>query len=53
MIPIFDHTGPYIWAAYGLATLTLVALVAVIIARARAARARLERLQTVAQEDHQ
>ena len=44
MLPSLDHTAPYIWAAYGLATLTLALLVTVIVWRANAARKRLERL---------
>ena len=51
MIPGFDHTAPYIWAAYGLAALTLGALVAVVLLRARHARLRLERLQSEDEAD--
>lgn len=45
MMPAFDDTAPYIWAAYGLSALVLGTLVAIIILRARAARRRLARLQ--------
>lgn len=45
MFPAFDHTGPYIWAAYALAALVIGGLVAIVLVRARAARRRLERLQ--------
>jgi len=45
MLPVFQEHAPYIWAAYGLAALTLGGLIAAILVRARAARGRLERLQ--------
>ena len=45
MIPSFDHTAPYIWAAYGLAAVVLIALVVAIVWRAGAARKRLDRVQ--------
>lgn len=45
MIPSFDHTGPFIWAAYALSALVLGGMIAAIVLRASAARARLERLQ--------
>ncbi len=46
MVPAFDDTGPYIWAAYGLAIAVICALAAITLVRARAARRRLERLQS-------
>ncbi|MCI4644338.1 MAG: heme exporter protein CcmD [Hyphomonadaceae bacterium] len=51
MIPVFDHTAPYIWAAYGLAAAVLIALVGAVLWRAHAARARLERVQKQAEKD--
>ncbi len=45
LLPAFDHTGPYIWAAYGLSALVFLGLLAVVLARAGAARTRLERLE--------
>ena len=51
MIPSFDHTGPYILAAYGLAAAVLLVLVGAVLWRARAAKARLERVQKQAEKD--
>ena len=45
MIPSFDHTGPFIWAAYALTALALSGTVAAIAFRARSAKHRLERLE--------
>lgn len=45
MLPQFAEHAPYIYAAYGLAALTMGGLIAGIVLRARAARAKLERLQ--------
>ncbi len=50
MMPHFDHTGPYIWAAYGLAALVIGALVAMVSLRAREAHRRLDRLQSEERE---
>ncbi len=51
MIPRFDHTGPYIWAAYGISALVLAAIIGVVLWRAAAARARLERLEREEEEE--
>lgn len=48
MLPSFEDHAPYIYAAYGLATLTLSGLILAVLWRARAAKARLERLQAQA-----
>lgn len=45
VVPDFDHTGPFIWAAYGVSAFVLGALIAYVLARAAGARARLERLE--------
>lgn len=46
MIPDFEpHQAPFIWAAYGLSALVLVGLIASVALRARAAKARFERLE--------
>lgn len=45
MIPEFDHTGPFIWAAYGFAGLVLAGLIAVTFARAARAKAKLAALE--------
>ena len=45
MIPEFDHTGPFIWAAYGFSAGVIALVIAAVIWRARAAKARLDRLQ--------
>ncbi len=45
MVPVFDDTAPYIWAAYGLSAVVIAALIGLVSARARRARARLARLQ--------
>lgn len=50
MLPAFDHTGPYIWAAYGLTALVIGGLIAIVAVRARAARRRLDRLQAEERE---
>ncbi|MEL6569357.1 MAG: heme exporter protein CcmD [Pseudomonadota bacterium] len=51
MLPQFEDHAPYIYAAYGLAAVTLGVLVAVILFRARAAKSRLERLQRQVDEE--
>ncbi|MEM9740289.1 MAG: heme exporter protein CcmD [Pseudomonadota bacterium] len=50
MLPEFQDHAPYIYAAYGLAALTLGGLLSVVLLRARCAKARLERLQRQAEE---
>ena len=45
MIPVFDKTGPYIWAAYGASLLVIVLLIIAVLlvtARARRGLAKLE-----------
>lgn len=51
MIPIFDHTAPFIWAAYGLSALVLAALIAFVAIRARAAKTRFERMESLKEDD--
>lgn len=51
MIPSFDDTAPFIWAAYGLSALVLAGVIALVTLRAGAARARLERLEREEEED--
>ena len=51
MLPQFQEHASYIYAAYGLAALTLCVLVVSIIARARAAKSRLERLRRQAEHE--
>jgi len=51
MLPQFQEHAPFIYAAYGLAALTLGVLVVAIFARARAAKTRLERLQRQAEAE--
>ncbi|MEO0815941.1 MAG: heme exporter protein CcmD [Pseudomonadota bacterium] len=51
MLPQFEDHAPYIYAAYGLAAVTLGVLVAVILFRARSAKNRLERLQRQVDEE--
>ncbi len=45
LVPAFDKTAPYVWAAYGLSALVLVAVAVWILIRARKARRRLDRLE--------
>ena len=45
MIPEFDHTGPYIWAAYGFAALVIGGLIAGTLHRAKQAKTKLEALE--------
>ncbi|MEO1100608.1 MAG: heme exporter protein CcmD [Pseudomonadota bacterium] len=45
MIPVFDHTGPFIWAAYAFSGLVLGGLIAVTFARAARAKAKLAALE--------
>lgn len=42
MLPAFDKTAPFIWAAYGVAALTLSGLAAAVLARLRRAKRALE-----------
>lgn len=51
MIPTYDHTGPYIWAAYGFAAFVLFALTLGVLIRGRRAQARLERLERETEEE--
>ncbi len=46
MIPEFDHTGPFIWAAYAFSALVLGGLIAATFARASRAKAKLAALET-------
>ncbi|MEM7766985.1 MAG: heme exporter protein CcmD [Pseudomonadota bacterium] len=45
MIPAFDHTGPFIWAAFSLSAIILATVITGVTVRAAAAKARLERLE--------
>ncbi|MEL6388341.1 MAG: heme exporter protein CcmD [Pseudomonadota bacterium] len=45
MIPSFDHTGPFIWAAYAFSATLMGALIGYIVFRAGAVKDRLERLE--------
>lgn len=50
MIPIFDKTAPYIWAAYGATVFGLVLLTVIILATARQARNQLDKLEAMDKE---
>lgn len=45
MIPAFDDTAPYIWAAYAFSAAVLGGLIASVFARASAARQRLDAVE--------
>ena len=45
MIPEFDHTGAFIWAAYGFAGVVIAGLIVLTLVRAGRAKARLEALE--------
>ncbi|MEM6666410.1 MAG: heme exporter protein CcmD [Pseudomonadota bacterium] len=50
-MPQFAEHAAFIWSAYGIAALLLGGVVVATIVRARAAKAKLERLERQAKED--
>ncbi|MEL6474682.1 MAG: heme exporter protein CcmD [Pseudomonadota bacterium] len=51
MIPAFDDTAPFIWAAYAFTALVLLGVAAAILARASAARSKLE--AAIEEDEHE
>ena len=50
MIPVFDHTGPFIWTAYAFSAFVLAGLVLATLKRARDAKRRLEAIEQEAEQ---
>lgn len=44
LVPDFDKTAPFVWAAYAVSALLLIGVAAWTLVRARQARRRLDRL---------
>lgn len=51
MIPVFDKTGPYIWAAYGVSLLVLILLVVSVLIVTSRARRGFEKLGLMEKDD--
>ena len=50
-MPQFAEHAAFIWSAYGIAAVLLGGVIATTLVRARAAKAKLERLERQAEED--
>lgn len=50
MIPVFDKTAPYIWAAYGISVLVLILLTAGVVYVAGRSKTNFAKLESMDEE---